>query len=42
MALGRAKTPAPIMAVTLWKVEYRQSALRSEAIGSHPSMSTGP
>jgi hypothetical protein len=38
MAKGRLRTPAPTMAVTLWKAEYHHLALREEVMGSQSSM----
>ena len=37
MALGKPKTPAPTMAVTLWKVEYHHLAFRSPVTGNQSS-----
>ena len=38
MAYGRLRTPAPTMAVTLWKVEYHHLAVLDDVIGSHSSI----
>lgn len=38
MAYGRLKTPAPTMAVTLWKAAYHHFAFLDPVIGSHASM----
>jgi len=35
MALGRLRTPAPIMAVTVWKVEYHHLARREGPFSTH-------
>jgi hypothetical protein len=37
-AYGRLSTPAPTMAVTLWKAEYHHLAFLDEVIGSQSSM----
>lgn len=38
MAYGRLRTPAPTMAVTLWKVEYHHLAVLEDVIGSQSSI----
>ena len=38
MAQGRPRTPAPTMAVTLWKAEYHHFAFLEEVIGSQASI----
>jgi hypothetical protein len=38
MAYGRLSTPAPTMAVTLWKAEYHHFAFLDEVIGSQSSI----
>ena len=37
MAKGRPRTPAPTIAVTLWKAEYHHLAFLEEVMGSHSS-----
>ena len=38
MAQGRLRTPAPTIAVTLWKVEYHHFAFLDDVIGSQSSI----
>uniref|UniRef100_J3MQ10 Uncharacterized protein n=1 Tax=Oryza brachyantha TaxID=4533 RepID=J3MQ10_ORYBR len=38
MAKGRLRTPAPTMAVTLWKAEYHHLAFLDDVIGSQSSI----
>lgn len=38
MAYGRLSTPAPTIAVTLWKVEYHHFAVLEDVIGSQSSI----
>ncbi|BAT86593.1 hypothetical protein VIGAN_04426400 [Vigna angularis var. angularis] len=38
MAKGRVRTPAPTMAVRLWKVEYHHFAFREAVTGSQSSI----
>jgi hypothetical protein len=38
MEKGRPRTPAPTMAVTLWKEEYHHFAFLSELTGSQSSI----
>jgi hypothetical protein len=38
IAWGRPRTPAPTIAVTLWKAEYHHFAFLLEVIGSHSSI----
>jgi hypothetical protein len=37
IALGKLKTPAPTMAVTLWKAEYHHLAFLELVTGNHSS-----
>jgi hypothetical protein len=42
MALGRPRTPAPTIAVTLWKAAYHHLAFRFPVTGSQSSKAFGP
>ena len=42
MALGKLKTPAPTIAVTLWNAEYHHFASREPVTGSHSSTDFPP